>query len=105
MARHFTNDECRAAELPELGDRHICADYLEGLIRVVPRHGAGDNAGKYCIGGFAIDLYATLLQERDVKFRRWCWGSVFLPRHDKVSAQRFAVVCGARVGHMDMSIA
>ena len=41
------NHMCRAAELQELGDRHICADYLEGLICVVPRHGAGDFAGKY----------------------------------------------------------
>jgi len=50
-----------AAELPELRDRHICADYLEGLIHVVPRHGPGDDARKHCIGGFAIDLYASLL--------------------------------------------
>ena len=52
----------RAAELPEYGDRHICADYLEGLIHVVPQHETGDDAGKYCIGGFTIDLYGSLLQ-------------------------------------------
>ena len=50
----FTNHMCRAAELLELGDRHICADYLEGLIRVVPRHGGGDSVGKFCVGRFAI---------------------------------------------------
>jgi len=32
-------------ELPELAPRHICADYLQGLIHVVPKHGAGDDAG------------------------------------------------------------
>ena len=75
----------RTAQFPELRDRQICADYLEGLIHVVPRHGAGDDAGKYCIGGFAIDLYVGLLQARQHEFPRWCWRSVFLPRHDKVS--------------------
>ena len=82
----FTNHMCKAAELPELGDQHICADYLEGLIRIVPQHRGGNSAGRFCIGGIAIDLYASLLQVRDQKFPRWCWGSIFLPRHDKVSA-------------------
>jgi len=76
---------CRAMELPELQPRHICADYLEGLIHVVPSYGAGDDAGKYCIGGFTIDLYAGLLQERQQQYHRFCWRSVFLPRYDKVS--------------------
>ncbi|KAJ8447212.1 hypothetical protein Cgig2_030443 [Carnegiea gigantea] len=50
--------------LPELKPHHICADYLKGLIRVVPQFGARDDAGKYCISGFAIDLYLGLLQDR-----------------------------------------
>ena len=85
---------CRAAELPELGDRHICADYLEGLIHVVARRGREDTAGRLCLGYFAIQLYGGLLQERDHKFPRWCWGSVFLPPHDKVRApMSFGVAC------------
>ena len=68
-----------AAALPECGDRHICADYLEGLIHVVPRHEAGDDARKYCIGGFTIDLYGSLLQARDQQFQRWCWGQILAP--------------------------
>jgi len=75
----------RAAELPECGGRHICADYVQGLIHVVPRHGGGDAAGKYCIGGFAIDLYSGLLQARAQQYPRWCWGSVFLRWHRKVT--------------------
>ena len=50
--------------LPELKPHHICADYLKSLIHVVPQFGARDDAGKYCIGGFAIDLYSGLLQDR-----------------------------------------
>ncbi|KAJ8443080.1 hypothetical protein Cgig2_004285 [Carnegiea gigantea] len=39
-----------------VSEEHICADYLEDLIHVVPQYGAGDDATKYYIGGFAIDL-------------------------------------------------
>ena len=49
----------RAVELPELGDRHIRADYLEGSIHVVPRHGVGNDAGKYCVR----DLQSTCKQD------------------------------------------
>ena len=48
---------CRAMELPELEPWHIYVDYLEGLIHVVTQFGGGDDAGKYSIGGFMIDLY------------------------------------------------
>jgi len=60
-------------ELPELQPRHICAEYLEGLINVVPPYGAEDEAAKYCIGGFAIDLYSSLLQYRRESYPRLCW--------------------------------
>ncbi|KAJ8433626.1 hypothetical protein Cgig2_023565 [Carnegiea gigantea] len=39
-----------------------------GLIHIVPPFGAGDDAGKYCIDGFTIDLYAGLLQDRQEKY-------------------------------------
>ena len=51
-------------ELPGLQPRLIYADYLEGLINVVPHHGAGDDAEKYCIRAFAIDLYSRLFWDR-----------------------------------------
>ena len=72
-------------ELPELAPRHICADYLEGLIHVVPKYGAGDDAGRYCIGGFTIDLYSGLLQEQQQQYPQLCRRAVFLLRYDKVS--------------------
>jgi len=48
----------------KLEPQHICADYLEGLIHIIPLYGAVDDAGKYCIGGLTIDLYSGLLQKR-----------------------------------------
>ncbi|KAJ8432066.1 hypothetical protein Cgig2_016345 [Carnegiea gigantea] len=75
-------------ELLELKLRHICADYLRGLIHVVPHFGAGDDADKYCIGGFAIDLYSGLLQDRQAKYPRLCWKSFFLLLHDKDKCYR-----------------
>jgi len=76
-------------ELPELAPRHICADYLQGLIHVVPKHGAGDDGGKYCIGGFTIDLYSGLLEDRQQKYPEFCRRAVFFPRYDKVSAVEY----------------
>ena len=38
------------------------AEYLRGLINVVPLRGAGDRAGSYCIGRFAIDMHCKLLE-------------------------------------------
>ncbi|KAJ8430270.1 hypothetical protein Cgig2_030669 [Carnegiea gigantea] len=72
-------------KLPKLQPRHICADYLEGLVHVVPKYGARDDAGKHCIGGFAIDLYSSLLDEQQGSFPKLYWRSLFLARHDKVS--------------------
>jgi len=87
-------------ELPELAPRHICADYLEGLIHIVPKYGTGDDAGKYCIGGFTIDLYSGLLEERQQQYPQLCRRAVFLPRYDKVSGvQLFGVVFFCHVPH------
>ncbi|KAJ8431202.1 hypothetical protein Cgig2_020313 [Carnegiea gigantea] len=58
----------RCMELPELKPRRICVNYLQGLIHIVPPFRAGDDAGKYCIGNFTIDLYAGLLQDRQEKY-------------------------------------
>ncbi|KAJ8428381.1 hypothetical protein Cgig2_011138 [Carnegiea gigantea] len=67
-------------KLPELKPHHICANHLEGLIY----YGVGDDAVKYCIAGFVIDLYIGLPYERQEKYPTQCWKSIFLPGHDKV---------------------
>ena len=36
---------------------------IKGLLKVVPKHGAGDKASEYCIYGFAIDRYGELLTD------------------------------------------
>ena len=55
-------------KLLELKPRRICADYLEGLIHVVAQYGVGDDAVKYYIAEFVIDLYISLLQEAQKKY-------------------------------------
>ena len=92
----------RAMELPELHPRHICADNLEGLIHVVPTFGARDDAAKYCIGDFAIDLYSGLLRDRQDRYPRLCWKSVFLPPHDEVKLLHFST-CMQTLPHERMS--
>lgn len=79
-------------ELPKLQPHHICTDYLEGLIHVFPNYDTGDDAGKYCIGGFAIELYSGLLDERQGNFLGLCWRLVFLARHDKGKLANATVV-------------
>jgi len=39
----------------------ICVVDRRGLLKVVPKHGAGDKGSGYCIDGFAIDRYSDLL--------------------------------------------
>jgi len=41
---------------------HMSMDYVKGLTYVITIHGAGDDAGKYYLEGFAIDLYFDILQ-------------------------------------------
>lgn len=44
----------RKMELLELEPHHVCANYLEGIIQVVPYYGLGDDVAKYYIGGLSI---------------------------------------------------
>jgi len=43
---------------------HISAVDVKGLVNVVLRNGLGDKPKEYCINGFAIDHYSSLLEER-----------------------------------------
>ena len=74
----------RNFDLSHASDEHVNAEYLRGLINVVPVRGAGDRAGRYCIGRFAIDMYMKLLHKRQQLHPRYCHVCVFLPSQDQV---------------------
>ena len=74
----------RNFDLSHAMDKHVNAEYLRGLINVVPLRGAGDRAGRYCIGRFAIDMYGKLLNQRQQMHPTYCHPSVFLPAQDQV---------------------
>jgi len=65
-------------------EKHVIVEYLRGLINVVPLRGAGDRAGRYCIGRFAIDMYDKLLKQRQQMHPTYCQLSVFLPAQEQV---------------------
>ncbi|KAJ8452972.1 hypothetical protein Cgig2_014735 [Carnegiea gigantea] len=71
-------------DLPEATEKHVNAEFLKGLINVVPTRGAADRPGRYCIGSFAVQQYSKLLHSRQRQHRRYCRMSVFLDRHDEV---------------------
>ncbi|KAJ8425455.1 LOW QUALITY PROTEIN: hypothetical protein Cgig2_018853 [Carnegiea gigantea] len=70
-------------DLPEATEKHVNAEFLKGLINVVPTRGAADRPGRYCIGSFAVQQYSKLLHSRQRQHRRYCCMSVFLDRHDE----------------------
>ncbi|KAJ8419555.1 LOW QUALITY PROTEIN: hypothetical protein Cgig2_013342 [Carnegiea gigantea] len=53
--------------------RHLSAvrDYLEGLVHIVPNYGAGVDAAKYFIGGFAIDCTQVFMPFHEVEGKHW----------------------------------
>ncbi|KAJ8420360.1 LOW QUALITY PROTEIN: hypothetical protein Cgig2_023216 [Carnegiea gigantea] len=71
-------------DLPEATEKHVNAEFLKGVINVVPTQGAADRPGRYCIGSFAVQQYSKLLHSRQRQHRRYCRMSVFLDRHDEV---------------------
>ena len=84
------NSECvqhgyRNFDLPEASEKHLNAEFLKGLINVVPSRGAADRPGRYCIGAIAVHLYCKLLHLRQRQHKRYCRMSAFLDRHDQVS--------------------
>jgi len=64
--------------------RIVDAAWLRGLICVVPKHGGGDRAGRYCVGNLAMDMYSSLLHSRQALYGKSCWISVFLKHHTYV---------------------
>ncbi|KAJ8424183.1 LOW QUALITY PROTEIN: hypothetical protein Cgig2_028308 [Carnegiea gigantea] len=79
-------------ELPEASDKHVNAEFLKGLINVVPTRGAADRPGRYCIGAFAVHMYCKLLHLRQRQHKRYCRMSAFLDRHDQKVAIALALM-------------
>ena len=52
----------RNFDLPQATHDHVNAEYLKGLINVVPVREAGDRAERFCVGRFAVEMYYKLLQ-------------------------------------------
>ena len=74
----------RNFDLPQARHEHVNAEYLKGLINVVPMRGAGDKPGWFCIGRFAIEMYCNLLEERQLLYPPLCWMSLFFMVNDQV---------------------
>jgi len=53
---------CRAMELPKLEPQHICADYFEGLIHVIPSYRATDDAAIIAFRGSSIELTTIVFE-------------------------------------------
>ncbi|KAJ8430119.1 hypothetical protein Cgig2_007092 [Carnegiea gigantea] len=54
------------SNLTEGGVSDVVAINVKGLLNVVPSNGASDKARDYCINGFAIDNYSSLLVTRQL---------------------------------------
>ena len=59
----YTLNVCSNFDLIQAREKHVNAEYLKGLINVVPARGAGDRPGRFCVGQFAIQMYCNLLEE------------------------------------------
>jgi len=59
----FMANACRLSYLTEGRVAHLVAVDVKKLVNVVPRNGPGDNAKDYCISGFVINNYSSLLEE------------------------------------------
>ncbi|KAJ8423548.1 hypothetical protein Cgig2_007079 [Carnegiea gigantea] len=70
-------------DLPEASVKHVNAEFLKGLIDVVPTQGAADRPGKYCMGSFAVHQYCKLLDFHQREHKRYYRMFIFLNRHDQ----------------------
>ncbi|KAJ8428046.1 hypothetical protein Cgig2_007623 [Carnegiea gigantea] len=76
LMRSLSADDHRLlSEVRGLSD--IVAIDVKGLVNVVPRNGPGDKGKDYCINGFAIDYYSSLLMARQQLYPKWCRQSIF----------------------------
>ncbi|KAJ8419628.1 hypothetical protein Cgig2_032979 [Carnegiea gigantea] len=53
-------------DLPQATHNYINAEYLKGLINVVPARGTGDRTGRFCVSRFTIEMYCKLLEGRQI---------------------------------------
>ena len=54
---------CGNFDVPQAVDDHVNAEFLKGLINVVPTRGAGDRPNRYYVGAFAVNMYCKLLRQ------------------------------------------
>ncbi|KAJ8428809.1 hypothetical protein Cgig2_028014 [Carnegiea gigantea] len=81
-------------DLPETSEKHVNAEFLKGLINVVPTRGAADRPGRCCIGAFVVHLYCKLLHLCQRQHKRYCRMSAFLDRHDQGMLSRLEQAAG-----------
>ncbi|KAJ8446520.1 hypothetical protein Cgig2_027482 [Carnegiea gigantea] len=75
----------REEDLQECLPKLMPASWLRGLIHVVPKAGAGDRSGKYCIGNLTMDMFTELLHKRQGTYPNLCWMSVTLYNKGRIS--------------------
>ncbi|KAJ8424003.1 hypothetical protein Cgig2_032387 [Carnegiea gigantea] len=54
----------REEDMPKCLPKLVPVSWLRGLIHVVPKGGAGDRSGKYCVRNLVMDLFTELLHRR-----------------------------------------
>ena len=59
--------------MTEGGAEQIFAFDVKRLVKGISREDPRDKVGEYCINGFAIDYYSTLLHERQCAYPKWRW--------------------------------
>lgn len=77
-------------DLPQASQNHVNAEFLKGLINVVPARVAGDRPRRFCIWRFDIQMYCSLLQDWQEQYPSLCLRCIFLNPSDQ-----------ARLNHVD----
>ena len=54
----------REEDLKECMPKLVPASWLRGLVNVVPKAGAGDRFGRYCIGNLAMNMFTEFFHRR-----------------------------------------
>ncbi|KAJ8440451.1 LOW QUALITY PROTEIN: hypothetical protein Cgig2_013610 [Carnegiea gigantea] len=81
-------------DLKECMPKLVPGSWLRGLINVVPKAGAGDRSGKYCIDNLTMDMFNELLHMRQHTYPKLCWMSVFLKHHTRVILHNKVCIAG-----------
>ncbi|KAJ8430634.1 hypothetical protein Cgig2_026379 [Carnegiea gigantea] len=74
-------------DLKECMIKLVPANWLRGLINVVPKAGAGDKSGRYCIDNLTMDMFTELLQRWQQTYSKLCWMPVILHNKAHISGK------------------